>query len=117
MLYMNYFNKDIEEVAKEFETDINLGLKSEEIEKKREKYGKNELTEKKKTSLFIKFLNEFKDFMIIVLIIAAIVSGIIGIKEVDQIVYKEDWQHTIGASIQRTYKKLVLEEENYEVII
>lgn len=44
-------------------------------------------------------------------------AGIIGIKEVDQIVYKEDWQHTIGASIQRTYKKLVLEEENYEVII
>ncbi|KGE15002.1 branched-chain-amino-acid transaminase [Sphingobacterium deserti] len=44
-------------------------------------------------------------------------SEIIGIKEVDGIVYKEDWEHTIGASIQRKYKKLVLEEENYEVII
>lgn len=44
-------------------------------------------------------------------------SEIIGIKEVDNITYKEDWEHTIGASIQRTYKKLVLEEENYEVII
>lgn len=44
-------------------------------------------------------------------------AEIIGIKEVDNIVFKEDWQHTIGASIQRTYKKLVLEEENYEVII
>lgn len=44
-------------------------------------------------------------------------SEIIGIKEVDGVVYKEDWEHTIGASIQRKYKKLVLEEENYEVII
>lgn len=44
-------------------------------------------------------------------------AEIIGIKEVDAMIYKEDWEHTIGASIQRTYKKLVLEEENYEVII
>ena len=44
-------------------------------------------------------------------------AEIIGIKEVDGIVYKEDWEHTIGASIQRKYKQLVLEEENYEVII
>lgn len=44
-------------------------------------------------------------------------AGIIGIKEVDGVAYQEDWEHTIGASIQRKYKKLVLEEENYEVII
>ena len=44
-------------------------------------------------------------------------AEIIGIKEVDGITYKEDWEHTIGASIQRKYKKLVLEEEHYEVII
>lgn len=44
-------------------------------------------------------------------------AEIIGIKEVDGVIYKEDWEHTIGASIQRKYKKLVLEEENYEVII
>ncbi|GHE41349.1 branched-chain amino acid transaminase [Sphingobacterium griseoflavum] len=52
---------------------------------------------------------------------SAFLSGtaaeIIGIKEVDGVAYKEDWEHTIGASIQRKYKKLVLEEENYEVII
>jgi len=44
-------------------------------------------------------------------------AEIIGIKEVDGIRYAEDWEHTIGASIQRKYKKLVLGEENYDVII
>ncbi|MGJ1432667.1 branched-chain amino acid transaminase [Sphingobacterium spiritivorum] len=44
-------------------------------------------------------------------------AEIIGIRQVDHIEYKEDWEHTIGASIQRRYKNLVLENENYEVII
>lgn len=44
-------------------------------------------------------------------------AEIIGVKRVDDTTYPEDWEHTIGASIQRTYKKLVLEQENYEVII
>ncbi|MGO1244106.1 MAG: branched-chain amino acid transaminase [Sphingobacterium sp.] len=52
---------------------------------------------------------------------SAFLSGtaaeIIGIKEIDEISYPEQWEHTIGATIQRKYKKLVLEEENYEVII
>ena len=52
---------------------------------------------------------------------SAFLSGtaaeIIGIKQVDHIVYKEDWEHSIGATIQRKYKNLVLEQENYEVII
>ncbi|MBW5348009.1 branched-chain amino acid aminotransferase, partial [Escherichia coli] len=36
---------------------------------------------------------------------------------VDQVVYPEAWEDSIGASIQRKYKNLVLEQENYEVII
>lgn len=45
------------------------------------KYGLNELETKKKQGILMKFLNQFKDFMIIVLIIASIVSGYVGIKE------------------------------------
>src|SRR5690606_28371740 len=44
-------------------------------------------------------------------------AAIIGIEEVDRIIYKEDWEHTIGATVQRKYKQLVLEEEHYDVII
>ncbi|MCI9365185.1 MAG: HAD-IC family P-type ATPase [Clostridia bacterium] len=78
---MKYFNQEIVQVEKELETDIKNGLKSEEVKKKREKYGFNELEEKKKESLLVKFLKQFKDFMIIILIIAAIISGFVGIKE------------------------------------
>lgn len=78
---MNYFNKTIVQTEEELETNIENGLKSEKVKEKQEKYGFNELEEKKKETLLVKFLKQFKDFMIIILIIAAIVSGFIGIKE------------------------------------
>jgi len=78
---MEVFNKNIQQVEKELETDVKKGFKSESIEEKREKYGFNELEAKKKESLLVKFLKQFKDFMIIILIIAAIVSGVIGVAE------------------------------------
>ena len=77
----NWFQKDVEEVEKELETNLEKGLTTEEVTKRREKYGLNELKSKKKKSLFQKFLDQFKDFSIIVLIIAAIVSGVVGVAE------------------------------------
>ena len=77
----NWFNKNVEEVEKELETDLSKGLSNEEVQKRREKYGLNELKAKKKKSLFQKFLDQFKDFSIIILIIAAIVSGVVGVAE------------------------------------
>lgn len=74
----NWFSKSVDEVKKELLTDIEKGLTDEQISKQREKFGKNELKAQKKKSLFVKFLEQFKDFMIIVLIIAAIISGVVG---------------------------------------
>ena len=76
-----WFNKTVEEVEKELETSLSNGISSEKLQNSREKYGYNELQEKKKDSLIKKFIAQFKDFSIIVLIIAAIVSGIVGIAE------------------------------------
>ena len=76
-----WFNKSIEETSEILKTDIKKGLSKEQIEEKRKEYGFNELKAKKKKSLFIKFLEQFKDFMIIILIIAAIISGIVGVAE------------------------------------
>ena len=77
----NWFNKSIKEVEKELETDVEKGLSSAKAEENKQKYGFNELQEKKKDSIFKKFMAQFKDFSIIVLIIAAIVSGIVGVAE------------------------------------
>ena len=78
---MNWFNKGINEVEEELQTNVKEGLTEEQVKERYQKYGMNELKQKKKKSLFVKFLEQFKDFMIIVLIIAAIISGAVGIAE------------------------------------
>lgn len=72
-----WFNKSIEEVKEELKVGTQ-GLSDEQVKKKREIYGLNELQAKKKKSLIVKFLEQFKDFMIIILIIAAVISGAVG---------------------------------------
>ena len=61
-------------------TDLSEGLKKEEIASRMEKYGKNTLVQKKGRSFFAMFISQFKSFMIILLIIAAIISGFMGVK-------------------------------------
>ena len=76
-----WFRKSVEEVKQQFKVDEKQGLSDEQATQNRQTYGTNELAAKKKKSLFVKFLEQFKDFMIIILIIAAIVSGIVGYYE------------------------------------
>ncbi len=73
-----WFSKSVEEVTKDLETDVNTGLTDAKVEEKRSTYGLNEITSKGKKSIFKMILEQFQDFMIIVLIIAAVVSGIVG---------------------------------------
>ena len=74
-----WFNQEIEEVEKNLKTNLKNGLTTEEVKARQEEKGFNELKEGKKKNLFQKFIEQFKDFSIIVLIIAAIVSGAVGI--------------------------------------
>ena len=76
-----WFNKQVKDVETELGTDLEKGLSSSQVEAHKNKYGLNELQEKKKESLFKKFMDQFKDFSIIVLIIAAIVSGVVGVAQ------------------------------------
>ncbi|MBO5068062.1 MAG: calcium-translocating P-type ATPase, PMCA-type [Clostridia bacterium] len=70
-----------ESVVKELSTDLSKGLSSSAVNELKQKYGENKLQEKKKKSTFIKFLEQFKDAMIIILLVAAVVSFAIAIFE------------------------------------
>jgi Ca2+-transporting ATPase len=74
---MHWHQKSIKNIFNELLSSPN-GLSEVEARKRLEKYGLNVLKETKKRTPFMMFLDQFKDFMIIVLIVAAIVSGIIG---------------------------------------
>lgn len=66
-----------EDVLREFGTNSKNGLTEEEVKKRQNKYGKNRLKDKPKENIFVKFVKQFNDFMIIILIIASIVSAVI----------------------------------------
>jgi len=65
-----------EEVLRRLQTSTKMGLADNEIESRKEKYGSNKLQEKKKENIVIKFVKQFNDFMIIILIIAALISAV-----------------------------------------
>lgn len=73
-----WHTKSKEEVEKALETSFEKGLSEEEAVKRLEKYGSNELEHKKRRTIWNMLIDQFKDFMIIILIIAAIVSGLLG---------------------------------------
>ena len=75
---MNYHSMNIGEIYKLFNSSLD-GLSSIEVDNRIEKNGLNMLKEPKKITAVIKFLNQFKDIMIIILIISAIISFILSI--------------------------------------
>ena len=64
-----------EEVLKKLKTNRKEGLTNDEVKFRQEKYGENQLSEKNKETILKKFIKQFQDFMIIILIIASIVSA------------------------------------------
>ncbi len=68
-----YYNKNTDEIIEKFYSSKN-GLTDKQIFLNREKYGENKLIERKKKSTFTVFLEQFKDLLVIILIIAALIS-------------------------------------------
>ncbi len=80
---MQYYSEKLEAVCEELKTDKVSGLSEAEAKKRLEQYGENKLREKKKKSLFARFLDQLKDVMILILLAAAAVSFAIAIIEKD----------------------------------
>jgi len=76
---MNDYQKTIKSILEEHSVDIKKGLSNEEVAKRQEKYGPNELREKRKKTLLEMFLAQFNDFLVIILLVAAIISIVMGI--------------------------------------
>lgn len=70
-----------EEVVKELSADFVNGLTDAQIQEKRDQFGENKLREKKKKTTFQRFLDQFKDVMILILIAAAVISFAIACAE------------------------------------
>lgn len=73
----DFYHQTVAAIEQEFSTSCAKGLTDSQVLEAREKYGSNSLAGKKKISIWQKFLAQFKDFMIIVLIIAAVLSGFV----------------------------------------
>ncbi len=80
---MQFHNKTSQDVLKALSTDADRGLSSAEVEARRQKYGENRLQEAKKRSLLLRFFDQFKDAMILILLAATAVSFIVACVEGD----------------------------------
>ena len=78
-----YYQMDPSEVRRQV-NGSDQPLTAQQVKENQKKYGYNELVEGKKKSVPMIFLEQFRDFLVIILIIAAIVSGILG-----------DWESTL----------------------
>ncbi len=76
-----FYNQEINKIVEHFKTDLASGLSREEASRRLDEYGYNQLTGKKKRTFLQMFISQFKSFMIIVLLIAAVISGVVGVYE------------------------------------
>ena len=76
-LNTKYYAQNVSQIERELKTSLDKGLSNEEAKQRLAKDGPNSLASKKKRSMFMRFIDQFKDFMIIVLIVAAILSGVV----------------------------------------
>ena len=74
---MTPHNTPQEDLLKELRTSLEAGLSSQEAQQRLGQYGENKLAEKKKKTNLQRFLEQFKDAMIIILLLAAAVSFVV----------------------------------------
>lgn len=80
---MKYYDQSVQAAEKELDTNIHSGLDDAQVKTRQEKYGLNKLKEAKKKSTLMRFVDQFKDPMIIILLIAALISFVIAAIEKD----------------------------------
>lgn len=75
---MDWYKNEVSEIEKALNSNIYTGLTAKQAAKRLEKFGLNQLEEAEQKSAFFIFLSQFKDFMVIILLIATLISGLLG---------------------------------------
>ncbi len=78
---MEVYNQPVEQVLNAYKCDSERGLSAEEAARRLDEYGQNKLAEKKKKTFLQKFFEQFRDVMIIILLIAAAISFVVALTE------------------------------------
>lgn len=81
---MEFYNLSVNETLKKLSVNMERGLDNKESEKRLLEFGKNKISKEKPKSFFAKFLNQFSDFMVIVLLIAAAISFVVSVIKNDK---------------------------------
>lgn len=79
-----FYQRTVDDVMSQMKSHP-TGLSDQEVRDRREQFGANKLTSKRRTTLIEKFFSQFKDLMIIILIIAALIAGFAG-ETVDMVI-------------------------------
>ncbi len=77
---MNWYMKNNHELIEKLESNFEKGLSQKEVDSRLEKYGQNSLKEEKTSSFLSKIIAQFADFLVLILIAAAIISALVGEK-------------------------------------
>ncbi|MGL5150296.1 MAG: cation-translocating P-type ATPase [Clostridium sp.] len=94
-----FFSKSTDEILKYFNVDLN-GLSDSGVKESLDKHGENALNEGKKKSTFVVFLDQFKDLLVVILIIAGIVSMATGHVESTIVIFAVILMNALLGTIQ-----------------
>src|SRR5690554_5859308 len=75
----HFYNQPIDDLLRQFDVTPDAGLSDEEVKRRLAEHGPNRLESKKQKSLLSMFFEQFKSSMVVILFIAAIISGVIGV--------------------------------------
>jgi Ca2+-transporting ATPase len=78
---VQFYNQEISEIISSLKSDTAKGLRTDEVKLRLVEYGYNQLASKRRKSFAQKFFEQFKSFMIIILLIAAVISGVVGLMQ------------------------------------
>ena len=97
---IKYFNQNVDNVLKSFNVKKEKGLSLEQVKNLQSTYGFNELQEKKKKSILMVFLEQFKDLLVAILIAAGIISIFTGNIESTIVIFAVITMNAILGTIQ-----------------